>query len=142
MIAKLVPLIVCLIIVLIYAVFVFKLYQTLNTISIKNRKIVPGLVWLVFVPFLGLIWQFIVIVKTASSLKLELKEHHIPIKDNLGFGIGIAYTVLICLSILPILGGLLFLASTVCWIIYWVRIVRYKKQLENGMFLSQIDSIK
>lgn len=142
MIAKLVPLIGSLIIVFIYGIFVFKLYQTLNTISQENRKMVAGLVWLVFVPILGLVWQFIVITKISSSLKLEFEKHKIPIKNNLGFGIGIAYCVLICFSLLPILGGLMFLGCLVCWTIYWVKIVGFKKQLENELFISQINSIK
>jgi len=46
----------------------------------------PGLVWLQLIPFLGQIWQFFVVVKIAVSIKKELVSRY----DDTSFDIGVA----------------------------------------------------
>jgi hypothetical protein len=128
----------------------------LSTIKKKNRALAPGLVWLQLIPFLGLIWQFIVVYKTSISIRNQFLS---PVENSSGLGlekivalsektpfptltIGIAYCILstsgmvlqisniLTESLVPvqltlILGGL------TCWIIYWVKIARFKQFFRN-----------
>jgi hypothetical protein len=56
--------------------FLLTQQNMLRRIQPQNRKLMPGLVWLQLIPFLGQLWQFIVIVKIAASLKKELVSRH------------------------------------------------------------------
>ncbi len=93
-------------------------------------------------PFFNLYWQFIVIGRIADSIKMELatttfsfENESTPVTDNQSlearptYSIGIAYCVCFCFSIIPIVGFSGSLAGMICWIIYWVKLVQYKKQI-------------
>lgn len=110
--------------------YLLTLQSTLQEISPENRKMEPGQVWLVFVPFFGIVWQFIIINRLADSLKLEFSKRNIPvIEDRPGYSLGLTYCILSCCGIIPILGILASLGALVCWIIYWVKINGFKTQL-------------
>lgn len=53
--------------------FLLTLQNILKVISQENRRMPPGNVWLLFVPFFNFIWQFIVVDKIARSIAAE---HH------------------------------------------------------------------
>lgn len=48
--------------------------RALNACSRANRKMEPGLAWLILIPGFGLIWQFIAVTRTAESLAQEYYE--------------------------------------------------------------------
>lgn len=56
--------------------FLLTQQNTLRLIKPENRSMLPGLVWLQLIPFLGQIWQFVVIVKIAASIKKELLSRY------------------------------------------------------------------
>ncbi len=88
---------------------------------------VPGQVWLSLIPLFGIVWQFIIVTRISESLRAEFDERQISVpEEKPGYGLGIAYCVLYCCSIIPILGGLASLGGLVVWIIYWVKINEYK----------------
>jgi hypothetical protein len=112
--------------------YLLTLQKTIKAVSIENRKIQPGQVWLNIIPLFGLIWQFIVVNRIARSLDLEFKKRELPISDDLpGRSIGITYCILFCCSIVPLLGFFAALGGLVCWIVYWVKINDFKKMLEG-----------
>jgi len=104
-------------------------------------------VWLVFIPLFGIVWHFIVVARVADSLAAEFQMWGIPINEpRPGFVIGIVSNVLSVLAwsrwmvgLLPyafmfpvqVFGGLCSLAGFICWIVYWVRIARYKRKLHE-----------
>lgn len=112
--------------------YLITLKKTIKEVSVENRKINPNHVWLVLIPLFGLIWQFIMVKGVALSLKAEYKKRNISIIENKpGYTIGMAYCILFCCSIIPILGVLSGIGGLVCWIIYWVKIYNYKTDLEQ-----------
>jgi hypothetical protein len=107
--------------------YLLTLQNTLLKVSPSNRKMVPGQVWLTLIPLFGMVWQFIVVTRMADSLQAEFRERGITVpEEKPGYSLGIAYCVLYCCSIIPILGGLASLGGLVVWIIYWVKINEYK----------------
>jgi hypothetical protein len=107
--------------------YLLTLQNTLSKVSPSNRKMVPGQVWLSLIPLFGMVWQFIVVTRMADSLQAEFRERGITVpEEKPGYSLGIAYCVLYCCSIIPILGGLASLGGLVVWIIYWVKINEYK----------------
>lgn len=110
--------------------YLITLQNTLKRVSLENRKMEPGMVWLSLIPLFGVVWQFIIVNKMAESLKLEFAQRGIKTNEvSPGSGIGLAYCILFACSIIPILGYATVIAGLVCWIIYWVKINDYKEQL-------------
>ena len=110
--------------------YLLTLNNTLKLVKAGNRQMEPGQVWLILIPFFGLVWQFIVVQKIADSLKAEFADRNISVGDERpGYNIGLAYCILFCCSIVPVLGGLASIGGLVCWIIYWVKINEFKARL-------------
>jgi hypothetical protein len=113
--------------------YLLTLQNTMNEVSPHNRQMNPGQVWLMLIPFFGMVWQFIMVNRIADSLRAEFSERNIPVEeDRPGASIGVAYCVLFCCGIIPLLGTLASIAGLVCWIIYWVKIAGYKTKLEQS----------
>jgi hypothetical protein len=118
-------------------IFMICQQNILKAIQPHNRYMQPGEVWLQLIPLFGLVWQFIVVTRISESIKKELWDNNFSFEDQryntVGYGerptynIGIAYCVLFCCGILC---GVFSLAGLVCWIIYWVRLAEYKKDIE------------
>lgn len=110
--------------------YLITLQSTLNEVSRENRRMEPGMVWLVLIPLFGIVWQFIIVNNIADSLQAEFKVRNIDVgEERPGIGIGLAYCILMCCSIIPFLGFFTSVAALVCWIIYWVKISGFKDRL-------------
>jgi hypothetical protein len=128
--------------------------STLRAVRSENRRIQPGLIWLQLIPVFGFVWQFIVVFRISDSIRKEIESRQddsilgLPdaaAVEELGkrptLNIGLAYCICITISVCMQLGkidqvpiliyiiGLLFWSGTTCWIIYWVKLARYKTKL-------------
>lgn len=117
--------------------FIFYLITLQNTfyaISPANRQMTPGQVWLLLIPFFNLVWQFIVVNKLSESLRAEFAARNIPSTEAFpGRTIGMAYCILGCCSVIPVLGSLAALAALVCWIIFWVKMHDCKIKIQQAI---------
>lgn len=121
--------------------FLLTLQNTLKAIQPRNRAMQPGEVWLTLIPLFGAVWQFIVVSRIADSIEREIATENTfsfeqdPNYPTGSYGskpthnIGIAYCVLFCCGIIPLIGWLSTLAGLVCWIIYWVQVSEYKNRI-------------
>ncbi len=133
--------------------FLLAQQRTLQVISQENREMSPGSVWLQLIPVFGLVWQFIVVIRIANSISKEMASKiggsildHSPVQiketdESPTYIIGIAYSILTTIggtvnyltahstSNLRLLGSMFFFTGMVCWIIYWVRLVKTKNKL-------------
>jgi hypothetical protein len=129
-------------IALIPAIFFFLAQQnTLKVIKPANRFMAPGEVWLQLIPLFGMVWQFFVITRISNSIARELSDRNtfsfeqqdtvqqLP-NERPTYNIGMAYAILACLSLVPLLATLTALAAIICWIIYWVKLSEYKRKIE------------
>ncbi len=121
--------------------------NTLKRIHPHRRAIGPGAVWLKLIPLFGLIWQFVVVSRLATSLSRELAFQTTTFSfekpsaaaatmpdERPTYKIGLAYCIFMCLIFVPMLNVLSTLAGLVCWVIYWVRLSQYKNQLQPASF--------
>jgi len=118
--------------------FLLTQQKTLDLIKPANRQIAPGQVWLQLIPLFGLVWQFIVITRLSDSLKNELASRpdlattpKPATNDRPTYKLGMTYAILFCCGIIPILGIIAALGGVVAWIMYWVQLAGFKKQLEQ-----------
>jgi hypothetical protein len=127
--------------------------RTLQVVSPVNREISPGSVWLQLIPVFGMVWQFIVVIRIAHSVSMEMasklgesildnsREQIKETDDSPTYNIGLAYCILTTLGViinyatlhtssyLALFGSLFVLTGMVCWIIYWVRLVKTKNKI-------------
>jgi hypothetical protein len=130
--------------------FLLTQQSTIKLIQPQNRSLSPGEVFLQLVPLFGMVWQFFVVIRLSDSIRRELGERTFSFEDSPivysakdsrpTFKIGIIYCTLFCCYILPFVGEFLFMAGTVCWIVYWVRLYQYKKKLEDKRYLVDVPS--
>lgn len=122
--------------------FLISQQNTLKAIQPANRLMEPGMVWLQLIPLFGMIWQFFVVNRIAESIQRELTgrmgiAQQQPVQNAFGQNptqsAGVAYCVLFCLSVVPypLLRGLFSLGCVICWIIYWVELVKYKNKIRS-----------
>jgi hypothetical protein len=66
----------------------------------------------------------------ASSLRNEFLRRQLPLAEpEPGKTLGIAMCILIATSWIPV-GIVTGFASLVCWILYWVKIAGYSRQIQ------------
>lgn len=123
-----------------YIFYALTLSKTIKQCAIQNQKIRPGQVWLTLIPLFGPIWHFVVVARMADMLAAEFRLRNIQVdEERPAYNIGLAFCICGVLGWVQYLGvpyisGLAGIAGLICWIIYWVRIARYKKLLEQQQF--------
>jgi hypothetical protein len=111
-------------------VYLLTLHKCLNRVSPQNRAMAPGLVWLNLIPFVGLVWNFFVVLNISKSLIAEGQMRRIDFGDG-GKTLGLVMASLAAASIIPVLGMVASVGALVCWILYWVKIAGYSNQLAS-----------
>jgi len=53
-------------------------YKALSAVSPHNRDMEPAMIFLLFIPIFGVIWNFFIVLRLASSLRKEFEERNIP----------------------------------------------------------------
>ena len=99
------------------------MYKTFNLIAKRNRTMEPGMVFLVFVPFLNIVWLFFIVLRLAESLRNEFEDRGWDTEgESFGYGMGLAAAILnlVCGPV-----GLIFL------IIHWRQISGYATRLSR-----------
>ena|SRR5688500_9768644 len=124
-----------------FVFYLLTLQKTLKAISPENRRMSPSQVWILFIPLFGMFWHFIMVAKIADSIKAESMIREIELKESRpGYLVGLAMCILNCIGLFSELLGLVALLSIVafliCWIIYWVKIASYKKQIVNASLIT------
>jgi hypothetical protein len=116
------------------------LSKALKQVRPGNRDMEPGQVWLVLIPLFNLYWNFKIASDVPSSLRREFRDRGIGNRGE-DYGAGLAKWYAICSlvnfvgSFIPfvnIVSGLFGLVGFVMWIIFWVKIAGYSKELREG----------
>lgn len=93
----------------------------------------PGKVWLTLIPLFGQVWQFVVVLNIAKSLKNEFARVGIPCPDpDAAQAVGLGMCACNCCVLIPIplLKDLLGIVGFVLWIAYWFRIANFTRALD------------
>jgi hypothetical protein len=126
---------------IVIAVFYYlTLQNTLKQCAPQNQQIPPAQVWLGFIPIFNYYWHFKIAQAMSDSLAAEYRMRGMqPSEERPGYQVGMAYAILNCVGLLswvgvPVIPQLAGLAGFICWIVYWVRMARYKRELEQHQF--------
>jgi hypothetical protein len=111
--------------IIIGILFLLTLSRTLALCSPRNRTMEPGQVWLNLIPLFGIVWMFITIIRLSESLQNEYRSRGMRSDDpEFGKMTGILY---MALSLVPCVN----IVGLVFFIMYWIKIANYKKELES-----------
>jgi len=110
--------------------YLLTVQKALTRCSPASRTMEPGMVWLCLIPLFHLIWNFFVVMALGNSLGNEYARRGIPRPEMLpGQNIGLAMSICLCCTIVPIVNLLAGPAALVLWIIYWIKIANYSAML-------------
>ena len=142
--------ILCLILIVAIVIAIFyllTLQKALSRVSPRNRLMEPGMVWLSLIPLFNIIWAFFIATRIPDSLRNEFRDRGQDAGSDYAKRIGLTNAILGVVSIplnafsrlfknepgLGIILGLIMmilgLVSLVLFIIFWVRIAGYSKEL-------------
>ena len=120
------------------ALYLNSLRKTLLLINLKNRTINPNYVWFMFIIFFNLYYNFKPFSSIATSLSNEFSDRNIAVDEKRpGETIGFINSIFLVLWFinaftkfdLGAVNFILTLGALITWIIYWVKIRKYKKLL-------------
>jgi hypothetical protein len=120
------------------ALYLNSLRKTLLLINLKNRTINPNYVWFMFIIFFNLYYHFKLVSSIATSLSNEFSDRNIAVDEKRpGETIGFINSIFLVLWFINAftkfdpgaVNFILTLGALITWIIYWVKIRKYKKLL-------------
>ena len=126
-----------------------QLYDALKRLPPKYRQRDPYMVWLLLIPFLGLVWNFFIYPAIADSYKSyftaqarwrstvspETRMYHMiksQVNGDCGYGVGLAYCFCVIAIIIPGIGGFLAIAALVLLILFLAKISVLKSQVRSA----------
>lgn len=144
--------------------FHITLMKAIQACSPRNQAMPPGLVWLNFVPLLNLVWQFVNVIQVGNSLQAEYRDRGLR-SDDQSFGktLGLSYIILgLVANGINVVGNLvgkdidepgepgllmgvgilvmvLALVQLILWIVYWVKIAGFTRELNSSSRRSRYD---
>ncbi len=74
--------------------FCITLHFALVQVRPSNRKIPFWYIWILFIPYINIIWNFFVVIGLSNSVKAELEEREYEITGRPAFLSGIIYAII------------------------------------------------
>lgn len=112
-----------------FVFFLLTLQNTLKVIEASNRKMEPGKVWLLFIPFFSFYWMFVVVNAIAGSSKLQLEQYGVYSEEKPTYSLGLPLAICYACTLIPIVNILASLAWIVLFILYWIKVNETKNQI-------------
>lgn len=134
-----------LIFIMIMVLFCRSLSKTLGYVSPENRAIHSGTIWLLLIPILYYVINFVVVFGMSKSIANELKSREFEEVKRPAFASGLTAATLACvLAVLQIgflfvpvlknyinLIGILALVQLVFFVQYWTKVNWYRRILKK-----------
>ena len=106
--------------------------NSLTFVHPQFRKLEPGLVWLTMIPVFGFVWQFIVVLAVARSLREEFYCRSVLTREpRPGQGSGLTASVLLTCLVYPLFGLPVAIVSIIPLLIHRGRIIEYTNLLKG-----------
>lgn len=103
------------------------LQRVMNKLSPANKPFAGELIWIGIVPGIGPIWHLVYIAMLSNAIQ---KDYTAAGQTNNGaMPIAIASIVAAVLCVIPLINLIAIVAAFVLWIIYWVKMADYNRQL-------------
>ncbi len=109
--------------------YLISLYKTLSAVPERYHAFPKWFVWMMIIPVIGYVFAWIMEpFGVPKTLEAYAKDQFEMLRDaNQLFILGLSHMILITVSFIPLVGTLFFLAALVIWIVYWVKVVSFRK---------------
>ncbi len=107
-----------------HVLFALNVVRTLKLCDPRNRTMEPNQVWLNFIPLFNIVWIFITIVRVAETLEAEFRDRGLRAEGDFGKTNGLVAIIAALVACSPV--------ALIFYIIYWVKMAGYRKQLEEN----------
>ena len=115
---------------LIGILFAMNVRMLLEACAPESRAIRPGSVWWLLVPLVNIVFQFVVVLRVATTLVIEHQRRQLPGVPETGKEVGLAACISGVASLIPGLGPIAAVVCLGCWIYYWVLLRRITVRLQ------------
>lgn len=106
---------------------------TLLLVKEENRLMSPGQAFLVALPLFNIYWNFMVVTRLRDSLNNEFFDRKVAVEENPTQKEGNIFAWSYLVRNFPLPGFILYIAlfaNIIGFVMYWVKIVEYKKLLK------------
>ena len=118
--------------IIIGILFALTVRMLLEVCAPESRTIQPGSVWWLLVPLVNIVFQFVVVLRVASTLVNEHQRRQRQGLPETGKEVGLAACISGVAGLVPGLGPVAGVVCLGCWIYYWVLLRRLTTQLQAG----------
>jgi len=113
--------------------------SVLKAVRPQFREAQPGQVWLNFIPAFNFIWPFIINQQIVASVEADFAARGIRETGKADKTIAALYPALRFGIFIPVAGRFFILLYLVAFIVWWVKLFRYKKLLRTGLYTQRND---
>lgn len=119
----------------IYIPYVLNLQKLLKQIGDSRRLVQPSYVWLIMVPFVSIVYAFILYPQISDSTKSEYAHRGLTPKGDFSKNLGLILAVVSAItSILQFVNldgidSIFSIGGLILFIVYWVKTAQYKNEL-------------
>src|SRR3989339_335463 len=116
--------------ILVRVLFSWSVFKTAKRIPQEHHLFPAWFCWLMIIPIIGIVfdWMMLPFGVPWSAKKYFEDNEQAKQAANVLFGIGLAYAICISTVFIPILNFITGIGTIVLWIIYWVKIVNFRKE--------------
>ncbi|WP_116964030.1 hypothetical protein [Fastidiosibacter lacustris] len=107
--------------------FSFSVYKLLKAIPSDKKISPPWLAWMLFIPIVGYIFQWIVLPFGVGNALKKYQEMEIKLRGDTLFILGLILVILPIVSLIPMTFPFTAITGVIIYIIYWVKIVQVRK---------------
>ena len=116
--------------------FALTVRMLLEACAPESRTIQPNSVWWLLVPLVNIVFQFVVVLRVASTLVNEHQRRQRQGLPETGKEVGLAACISGVAGLVPGLGPIAGVVCLGCWIYYWVLLRRITGQLSGTPIAS------
>jgi len=123
--------------------YIMTLSNALKKCSPAARTMQPGMMWLLLIPLLNLVWNFLAVNAISDSLGNEFRLRGMQnVEPQPGRSVGMPMAICGACCLIPFLGVLASLVYLVLWIMYWIKVWSLSKILDQcPVVISQMGTL-
>lgn len=114
---------------IVFIFFCWSTYAAMKAVPREHRVFPAWFCWMQLIPVVGYVFQWLMlpfgIPRSFDAVVHENEEAKTQTKTL--FGVGLAYVIIPLLMWIPIINFILLIASIVLFIIYWMKVVKFKE---------------
>jgi hypothetical protein len=116
--------------IIIQVFFILTCSKCVEKVSRRNRAIEPGACLLQIIPLFNLYYTFVLTSKVSESIQNEYESRRVRPDGDFGKEIGMWWGICNVASLVPYFGTLICLVGLVLFIVFWVKVAGYSKELD------------